>query len=340
VILPNTPNVDIIIPFHRNDELLQQAINSAKSSIGINPRLVLVNDTGKTITWKELGLESTDLLLNSVEKGYVEALKTGVNATTAEFVAFLDSDDLTHPNRICIQITKMREDDVDYVSGRLCKFGKSIKKSKNRSPLGDIPECSDPRLVLLLGPHGADSTILAKGTSIRKFFSSHSTYPAAIADYGWMLSVLSLGQTISHEPSAVYYYRSHGQQISRRYSLGESWPLIWPQWNILRQFLAGKLENFSKLQLTSQVALALAFPAALPKLHPIEVKQLKNAIESFLTDLKKIDEEEFAKWEITLWRRYILSSRHRGFRKFKYFPGMLIDLAFQKLQGVKTRKSK
>ena len=338
--LPTTPNVDIIIPFHRNDDFLLQAINSARSSIGIKSHLILVNDTGKAITRNELGLQSTDLLLNSIEKGYVGALKTGVKATTAEFVAFLDSDDLTHPDRISSQITKMLEDDVDYVSGRLCKFGKSIYRSKSRSPLGDIPECKDPRVILLLGAHGADSTILAKGNSIRKSFSSHSSYPAAIADYGWMLSALSEGQTISHDPKAVYYYRSHSHQISRRQSLGESWPLIWPQWNFLRLSLADKLENFSKLHITSQVALAIAFPAGLPKLQSNEVKQLKNAIESFLRDLKENEEVEFAKWEITLWRRYLLSSRFKGIKKFKFLPGMLLDLAFQKLHGVKTRKGK
>jgi glycosyltransferase involved in cell wall biosynthesis len=332
------PDVDVIIPFHRNDRFLREAIASAHASVGVVPHLILVNDTHEKITEETLGLTENDSLVISYEKGYLGALSTGINASTSPYVAFLDSDDLTDPLRLKKQINRLQIDGVDYVSGRLQKFKRFSKRGTRVSPLGLLPNSSDPRLLLFIGAHGADSTIVANGLSIRESWKIHASFSSAVADYGWLLSAICQGHTISHEDDAIYYYRSHQGQLSRANSLKEGWLEVWPLWDALRTQEILKLNEFSRLSITSSAALALTFPATLPSLNSAEIKMLKNVIQAFLADLMTIDHQVINIWKKSLWRRYIIAAKLHDLSKFKYFPGFLFDIARQSLSGVKIRR--
>jgi glycosyltransferase involved in cell wall biosynthesis len=332
------PDVDVIIPFHRNDDFLREAIASAHASVDVRPHLILVNDTGGGISRETLGLSESDSLVMNRQKGYLGALSTGVATSTSPYVAFLDSDDLTDPLRLKKQINRLQTDGVDYVSGRLVKFKKIAKNSTRVSPLGMLPNSSDPRLLLFIGAHGADSTIVANGLSIRESWKFHASFSSAVADYGWLLSAICQGHTLSHESEAIYYYRSHEDQLSRANSLKEGWSEVWPLWDALRTHEILKLNEFSQLSITSSTALALTFPATLPSLDSTEIKMLKNVIRAFLADLKTIDHQAINIWKISLWRRYIIAAKLHDLSKANYFPRFFYDIARQSLSGVKIRR--
>jgi glycosyltransferase involved in cell wall biosynthesis len=331
------PEVDVIIPFHRNDGLLREAIASARASIEVLPHLILVNDTGEEIARDVLGLAESDSLVMNFKKGYVGALRTGIEASTSQYIAFLDSDDLTDSQRLIKQINRIRQEGVDYVSGNLQKFGKTTKRLNPRSPFGRLPKVSDPRLLLFIGAHSADSTIVAKGSSLRESWKMHSKFGSSVADYGWLLCALSLGHTLSHQEDAIYYYRSHSNQLSRANSLSAEWPQVWPMWDAFRKEKAMKLHNFASANIDSQVALALAFPATLPSLNSQEVHSLEKAIHAFLDDLKILDKDSLSDWRRTMWRRYLLAARFRGTSKFNYLFGLIFDVLIQFLYGVNIR---
>ncbi len=331
------PSVDVIIPFHRNDNLLREAIASARASIGVKLHLILVNDSGEDVSPKNLGLKEKDSLLGGFQQGYTSALKAGLESSTSSYVAFLDSDDLTDRHRIRKQIDRIQADNVDYVTGRLLKFNKSAFFSSSSSPLGKIPQPLDPRLLLLIGAHGSDSTIVAKGDSIRASWHAHQKFPSSVADYGWLLSAINMGHTVSHEKEAIYYYRSHVNQLSRADSLKAGWELVWPLWERLKSNPDLCIPSFSRISISRDSSLALAFPAALPKLKMEELSEMKKAIEALLVDLSNLDPGSMRLWQKTLWRRYVIAGRFRAASKFAYLPGILVDVAHQKKSGVNMR---
>jgi glycosyltransferase involved in cell wall biosynthesis len=337
VIVEFFPSVDVIIPFHRRDNLLREAIASAHASIGVEIHLILVNDSDEEVSPNSLGLKEKDSLLNSFQQGYTSALKVGLESSTSSFVAFLDSDDLTDPHRIKKQIDRIQTDNVDYVSGKLLKFNKTEIISVISSPLGKIPQPLDPRLLLLIGAHGSDSTIVAKGDSIRASWQTHQKFPSSVADYGWLLSAINMGHTMSHEESAIYYYRSHDDQLSRTDSLKAGWELVWPLWKILKSNPDLRTPLFAQTPMSKESSLALAFPAALPKLKREELSAMKTAIEALLVDLSKLDPGSMRLWQKTLWRRYIIAGRFKAASKFEYLPGILVDVIRQKKSGVNIR---
>ena len=337
VIVKLFPSVDVIIPFHRRDNLLREAIASAHASIGVEIHLILVNDSDEEVSPKSLGLKEKDLLLNSFQQGYTSALKVGIEFSTSSFVAFLDSDDLTDPHRIKKQIDRIQTDNVDYVSGKLLKFNKTEIVLVSSLPLGKIPQPLDPRLLLLIGAHGSDSTIVAKGDSIRASWHTHQKFPSSLADYGWLLSAINMGHTVSHEERAIYYYRSHDDQLSRTDSLKAGWELVWPLWKILKSNPDLRIPFFAQTPMSKESSLALAFPAALPKLKVEELSVMKTAIEALLVDLNKLDPKSIKLWRKTLWRRYLVAGRFRAISKFAYLPGILADVIRQKKSGVNIR---
>jgi glycosyltransferase involved in cell wall biosynthesis len=332
--------VDIIIPFNRVDNFLIEAISSAKSSNGIIPRLILVNDSQKFVAPESLFLNASDLLVINLEHGYIGALKTGINLSTAPYVGFLDSDDLTDPDRFRLQISRLIRDDVDYVSSALRKFSSKTGKTVTHSVFGKIPKVEDAALLLLLGAHGADSSIVAKGESIRKTWANHSKYQTALADYGWLVSSLMLGHTLSHEEKAVYFYRSHGAQLSRSNSITQAWIDIWPLWKEFKKSRLSFLRNFNSIELSQKTALALTFPSALQKLDRAESKDLRKAINALLFDLTACNSPDLDVWETTLWRRYVISSRFLGVKKHRYLIQVMVASMIALLKGIKTRPSK
>lgn len=337
VIVEFYPRVDVIMPFHRRDNLLREAIASAHASIGVEIHLILVNDSDEVVSPKSLGLKEKDLLLNSFQQGYTAALKVGLASSTSSFVAFLDSDDLTDPHRIKRQIDRIQKDNVDYVSGKLLKFNKTEILSVSSSPLGKIPQPLDPRHLLLIGAHGSDSTIVAKGDSIRASWHAHQEFPSSLADYGWLLSAINMGHTLSHEERAIYYYRSHGNQLSRTDSIRAGWELVWPLWKTLKSNSDLRIPLFAQTPMSKESSLAFAFPAALPKLKAEELSEMMNGIKALLADLNELDPKSIKLWRQTLWRRYLVAGRFRAVSKLAYLPGILSDFIRQKKSGVNIR---
>ena len=92
--------VDVLIPFHRIDSYLNAAIASAQASQGVHLRVIAINDSGQEVEKARLGLRAEDLLVKSIFKGYLGALSTGFANCDADFIAFLDSDDLQDVNKL------------------------------------------------------------------------------------------------------------------------------------------------------------------------------------------------------------------------------------------------
>jgi glycosyltransferase involved in cell wall biosynthesis len=331
--------VEVIIPFHKVDNFLFESIASAKNSLGVDVRLILVNDTGEIISRNLFNIDNGDILIDSLNKGYSGALRTGISSSSAEYVAFLDSDDLMDPNKLCKQLMRMNEVDVDFVSSRIIKFRGSSKSTRVPSFLGENPKVNRPELLLLLGSHGADSSLLTKGESLRSTWGIHGIFPPSVADFGWLLNALSKGLRLGHEPSAIYFYRSHEGQLSRNISLQSDWSVAYPYWAEFSKERLAFLKRFNSRMISQHVALAMVFPSSLIKLNRNELDEMKNMIQDLLKDLQDLGGENLSSWKAALWSRYLIASRFRGFTGFFYLPYLTLNIIKSLSSGLNFRKN-
>ena len=267
--------VDVILPYHRVDKYLYNAIESLYQSEGVEIRLILIDDSKKeeeikSSEFKKL-ISNQNKLRLQIHKtkgiGYANALNESKRFIKNPYVAILNSDDSYHPLKLYNQIKRLEKDKSDICIGRLVKkisifnypaIGLSIRNFDKYNPK-----------LLLLGPYGADSTILVR----RKIWLKYFEYPIAVKSSDWALALTIYDKlNISYEPSAVYYYRVHDKQVTRNQSYLGHFIEIYPRW---RKFM----EKNYKYEFNFETGATLASPITKISLEKVEflgIKQILN----------------------------------------------------------------
>jgi glycosyltransferase involved in cell wall biosynthesis len=284
-------DVDVIFPFHKDTFFLREAIISAQNSTDVNVRIIAINDSNTYFDKEDLSLRSEDILVASEEKGYQGALLTGMSLTSADYISFLDSDDKLSPDKLFVQLKALKESGADLATGKILRFHSTINHTFE-SPMSDgIYATLSQREKSIFGSHGADSTIMFKSSVLKETWRIHSSFPARLSDYGWLLSVLPSIRVIHCEQS-IYYYRTHPGQMSRFGQLADEWLYIHPLWvdNVLASF--GEKLSIVK-QLSPSSTQAIVFPTSLPKLNLEDRKKMKSALMLIKSELiSKYPEEK------------------------------------------------
>lgn len=111
--------ISVVIPVFNGARFLCAAIESALSQEGQRIEVVVVDD-GSTDGSAELAAADSRLrCVRQAHGGPGAARNNGVGATSGEFIAFLDADDLMPPDKLAIQVGHLRaHPDIGCVLGR------------------------------------------------------------------------------------------------------------------------------------------------------------------------------------------------------------------------------
>jgi glycosyltransferase involved in cell wall biosynthesis len=114
------PKISVIIPVYNRIELLNDAIKSVYDQNYPNLEIVVVDD-GSTDNLKPIIEKYPGLIyFKQHNKGSAAARNKGIELSSGEFIAFLDSDDLLGSNMINTLITYLLEHpDADIAEGML-----------------------------------------------------------------------------------------------------------------------------------------------------------------------------------------------------------------------------
>ena len=98
------PAVDVIIPVRNRPELVQICLDSVRAQ-SLQPNAVIVVDDGSTDDTAAVVADYAHRwprlhLVRSKHRGAAHARNIGLAACKAPFIAFLDSDDVWHPNKL------------------------------------------------------------------------------------------------------------------------------------------------------------------------------------------------------------------------------------------------
>ena len=327
-------SVDVLIPFHRIDTYLNAAITSAQASVGVNLRVIAINDSGKEVTKSTLGLRADDILVKSNFNGYLGALSTGFANCDADFIAFLDSDDLQEETRLASQIMLMNESGADISSCELRKFITPTDLRGVKPIFGEVPQFLKPELKLLFGAYGADSSLVVRLATLREFEHLHCKYPPQLADYFWLIRMLLSGKSYVHSPDGHYYYRIHGQQISRDASLPEVWSSVFPIWH---DFLNVILEN--QTPVTSNLGLLIAFPSSLTDISRKDLSSLRIIRRNLLQKRLVEKWQDRVRLEFFFGVRELIGRRGRTRKIIWVGPYLLLRVVVSLFSGNRIRRN-
>lgn len=130
-------NISVVIPVYNSSKTIQRALNSVLVQTVKPTKIVIVNDQSTDNTLKVIenyiknNKTTIEFQLITLEKnsGPSKARNTGWNNANTEYIAFLDSDDSWHPQKLEVQYNFMKKNIDIKLSGHLMKL--SINNEPN-----------------------------------------------------------------------------------------------------------------------------------------------------------------------------------------------------------------
>jgi hypothetical protein len=140
------PEVSVVIPTRDRWHRLARTLACAQRQQGVTLQIVVVDDgsaDGTAQRVRALGDGRILVVRHERSRGLAGARNAGIRASTGEWIAFLDDDDLWSETKLATQLRAARRDEADW-----CYAGAAFVDERGR-PLG-LAEPPDPLAVVRL----------------------------------------------------------------------------------------------------------------------------------------------------------------------------------------------
>jgi GT2 family glycosyltransferase len=210
-LLKTQPKVSIIIPVY-NSTWLPSAISSVLTQSYKNLELILVDDCSTAPeTLAALDHIKGDLRVKVLKTpqnlNISGATNLGLNEVSGDWVAFMDHDDLLHPDALALFIRTLN----DEPSHDIYFSDEAIIDSNDRI-LGIMRKC-EPTLDFLLGVNLITHLCIVRKTALDKLGPLNSEFDGA-QDHDLMIRAFEMGLSFLHMPYVLYGWRSHTRSTS------------------------------------------------------------------------------------------------------------------------------
>jgi len=211
----NLPNVSVVLPVFNGEKYLKAAIESILKQTYTQFEFIIIND-GSTDSTKQILLDYSDKdsrikLIHQDNKGLVDSLNRGVSIAQGKYIARMDADDISAPERFELQVAFL-EANPDYVAigSDIVLIDDEARKLTTQYQLqdhesiqfaafaGHCPICHPAALI-------RTDAILKSGLYNKEF------YPAEDLDLWLRLSEIGL---LGNLNASLLFYRMHGESIS------------------------------------------------------------------------------------------------------------------------------
>ena len=156
------PRVSLIIPTFDRPHMLPRCVESARAA-GASVEIIVVDDASTDETAEVCrGLGGITYVRLEHNQGVAGARNTGLLASTADYVAFLDDDDLRLPGSLDLQLALLEaEPEAAFVAGGV------VLADQNLTPTGDVavPHAASGDVfwqVVELGVHLIPSSVVVR----------------------------------------------------------------------------------------------------------------------------------------------------------------------------------
>lgn len=205
--------VSVIIPTYNRADFLKEAVDSVLTQTFHDVELIVVDD-GSTDHTRQL-LQSYGQQLRSVtqeNRGVSSARNIGIHASTGEYIALLDSDDLWLPNKLEQQVTVMEQQpdlQLCHTEEIWIRRGKRVNPKKKHQKHGGyiFPYCL-PLCVI------SPSSVMMRRTLFEEVGMFDEALPAC-EDYDLWLRITKTYPVHFIETPLLVKRGGHADQLSR-----------------------------------------------------------------------------------------------------------------------------
>lgn len=213
--------IDIIIPAYNVGAFIAETIHSVLQQTLMPSRIIIVDDASTDNTVEEIRKINhplVELICHETNQGVSKTRNDGIAVSTGEYIAFLDGDDIWHPQKLEKQIHAFQTTDIDNVG---CVYVAHDFLIQDNAPLTHRPKAPKYR--------GAIHNDLMHGNCITGSSSSIMFSRASLAQTGFFDENLIFGEdwdfwlraslyfNFDFVPEKLVSIRLHPNSSQRRY---------------------------------------------------------------------------------------------------------------------------
>jgi len=213
------PLISVIMPVYNEERWLDQSISSILNQSFRDFEFIILNDASKDcsidIINKYLSVDSRIKLFNNRENyGLVKTLNKGIDLARGKYIARMDADDVSFPERLNIQIRFLKQNpEIQFVG-----TGSEVTNDSGERLKTDNTKYVPPILVkwcLIFKNVFTHGSIMCQSEMLKK--NSYAQWAANGEDYE-LWARLKDNYRMSIIPDILYRRRSHANNISHKNS--------------------------------------------------------------------------------------------------------------------------
>jgi glycosyltransferase involved in cell wall biosynthesis len=198
------------MPVYNGERYLKEAIDSILNQTFGDFEFIILND-GSTDNTKKIITSYDDSRIVYIENeknlGIVKTLNKGIDNTKGKYIARMDADDISLPERFEKQIALMeRYEDIDICGTWIMYMG--------RGNIWKIPEYDiEAKLTLIYGSSFAHPTVMIRKKIFDKYFIRYDEKFLGAEDYKMWIDMSKIAKFYNIQ-EVLLNYRVHNSQIS------------------------------------------------------------------------------------------------------------------------------
>jgi glycosyltransferase involved in cell wall biosynthesis len=206
------PMISVLMPVHNCPQFIEEAVDSILQQRYRNFELLIIDD-GSNDRTNEIAtrLSSRDERVHVLwqeKSGIVAALNHGIRQAKGKYLARMDADDIAHPMRLGLQVTRMETEPWLVACGTdFIKFGNSAQYVS--TPRTD----KDCKAILMIESCFAHPTVMMRTQVIKHADLEYGADAEYVEDYNLWTDLAPHGE-FANIPLPLLKYRTHGGQIS------------------------------------------------------------------------------------------------------------------------------
>lgn len=246
------PKISVILPVYNAGSYLREAITSILQQTAADFEFIIIND-GSTDDSKAVILSFIDPRIRYIEQanqGLRATLNTAIELSQGEYIARMDQDDVSLPDRLQQQTEFLSTHPDHVLIGTTFGYIDQVGK-----PTGVFPallENEDLQLEVLTQSPFGHGTVMFRGETLRQGNFRYSPEAVHVEDYELWLRLSQVGK-LANLPSVLYLWRHYPTNTSSQhfplqrrktielqnlaFQAGRAQAAVaWPGWRRLHQY--------------------------------------------------------------------------------------------------------
>ena len=242
------PKISVIMPVYNAEKYLREAIDSILAQTFTDFEFIIIDD-GSTDSSPEIVRSYADERIrfyqNEHNMGVSATLNRGLELAKGEYIARMDSDDISLPERFAKQVEYMDAHPECVVLGTsIIKFGDSL----NECPVNCHHDPDYTTVMLLFHSSLIHPSVMLRGSVMRQNDLSYSERLSGVEDYELWWRLSHFGRVLSLS-DLLLKYRIHPAQITQGSSSHRR--------ELEKEFLDDRMKSFGLVLTTEESSVFL-----------------------------------------------------------------------------------